>query len=115
RAQCAICHGAAGEGIPPTPALIGRDPREGFPFAGAFKLRKTIGNYWPYATTLYDYIRRAMPLPAPGTLSSDDVYSLTAYLLSANEVIPAGSSLDSASLVAVKMPARDKFVRDDRR
>jgi cytochrome c len=114
RAKCAVCHGANGEGIAPNPALIGRDPRNGFPFASDFKIRKTIGNYWPYATTLFDYIRRAMPLAAPGTLSGSEVYSLTAYLLAANEIIPAGSPLDSASLRAVHMPARNRFVRDDR-
>lgn len=113
--KCAACHGAKGEGIAPNPALIGREPRSGFPFAKDFRTTKTIGNYWPYATTLFDYIRRAMPLAAPGTLTSDEVYSLTAFLLAANEVIPAGSTLDSASLVAVRMPARDRFVADDRK
>jgi cytochrome c len=75
---------------------------------------RTIGNYWPHATTLFDYVRRTMPLDAPGTLSDDEVYSLTAWLLAANEVIPAGSRLDSAALVAIRMPARDRFVPDDR-
>jgi cytochrome c len=56
-----------------------------------------------------------MPLGAPGSLPGDDVYSVTAFLLAANEVIPAGSTLDSAALVAVRMPAHDRFVRDDRR
>ena len=113
--KCAICHGAHGEGAAPNPPLIGRDPRDGFPFSSDFRIRKTIGNYWPYTTTLFDYTRRAMPLANPGTLSNDEVYSVTAYLLAANEVIPAGSALDSASLVAVKMPAHDRFVRDDRK
>lgn len=116
RTQCAPCHGAKGQGAEPVyPALIGREPRDGFPFSTDFKLVKTIGNYWPHATTLFDYIRRAMPFTAPGSLTADEVYSLTAYLLAANEVIPAGATLDSASLVAVRMPARDRFVRDDRR
>jgi cytochrome c len=118
QAQCASCHGANGEGArgnPPGPALVGRDPREGFAFGSDPKLVRTIGNYWPEATTLFDYIRRTMPLQAPGSLSDDDVYSLTAHLLAANEILPAGASLDSASLVAIRMPARDKFVRDNRR
>jgi cytochrome c len=115
RTTCASCHGERGEGIAPNPRLIGREPREGFPFAADPKLVKTIGNYWPHATTLFDYIRRSMPLAAPGSLTGDDVYSVTAFLLAANEVIPAGSALDSAALVAVRMPARDHFVRDDRR
>ena len=79
------------------------------------KSPRTIGNYWPYASTLFDYIRRAMPLSSPGTLTADEVYSVTAWLLAANEILPAGASLDSASLVAVQMPARDRFRPDDRR
>src|SRR5687767_7336697 len=59
--HCAQCHGPRGEGISPNPKLMGRDPRNGFPFAQDLKHVHTIGNYWPYATTLYDYVRRAMP------------------------------------------------------
>ena len=114
--QCAVCHGAKGEGAPgnpPGPVLVGKS--EGFNFGNDPKLVRTIGNYWPEATTLFDYIKRTMPLTAAGSLTDDEVYSLTAYLLVANEVLPAGASLDSASLMAVKMPARDKFVPDNRR
>lgn len=117
-AQCATCHGANGEGAagnPPGPALVGREPREGFGFANDPKLVRTIGNYWPEATTLFDYIKRTMPLNAPGSLSDNDVYSLTAHLLAANEILPAAATLDSASLVAVRMPGKDRFVPDDRR
>jgi mono/diheme cytochrome c family protein len=114
-AQCASCHGANGEGIAPNPQLVGREPREGFGFGNDPKLVRTVGNYWPEATTLFDYIKRTMPLSAPGSLSDNDVYSLTAHLLVANEILPAGAALDSASLMAVRMPARDRFVRDDRR
>ena len=117
-AQCASCHGAKGEGAPgnpPGPVLVGREPREGFNFGNDPKLVRTVGNYWPEATTLFDYIKRTMPLSAPGSLSDSDVYSLTAHLLAANEILPAGASLDSASLMAVKMPAKDKFVPDNRR
>ncbi len=115
-AKCAICHGPKGEGIPPVyPQLVGRPAAaEGFAFDTNPRLPKTIGNYWPYATTLYDYIRRAMPLAAPGSLHDDEVYALTAYLLAANQVIPADATLDAASLAAVKMPYADRFVRDDR-
>jgi cytochrome c len=118
QAQCASCHGANGEGMPgnpPGPPLIGREPREGFGFGNDPKLVRTVGNYWPEATTLFDYIKRTMPLTAPGSLSDNDVYSLTAHLLVANEILPAGATLDSASLMAVKMPAKDRFVRDNRR
>ena len=116
-AKCASCHGAKGEGMAPAyPALIGRDPKgENFVFATDWKITRTIGNYWPYATTVFDYVRRAMPLTQPGSLSNDEVYSLTAYLLAANQVIPMNSSLDAAGLKAVKMPYVDRFVRDDRR
>lgn len=118
QAQCASCHGANGEGVPgnpPGPALIGREPREGFGFGNDPKLVRTVGNYWPEAATLFDYIKRTMPLTAPGSLSDDDVYSLTAHLLVANEILPSGATLDSASLMAVRMPAKDRFVRDNRR
>jgi cytochrome c len=116
RAKCAACHGPAGQGIPPLyPALVGREPRNGFPFAQDARFVKTIGNYWPYATTLFDYIRRAMPFIAPGSLTNDEVYTLTAYLLAANGIIAPAAVLDSAALVRVRMPARDRFVPDDRR
>jgi S-disulfanyl-L-cysteine oxidoreductase SoxD len=115
--QCASCHGARGEGMPPqNPRLIGRDSvAEGFQFGKDPRLVKTIGNYWPYATTVFDYVRRAMPLNAPGSLSDEQVYAVTAYLLAANRVIPMGATLDARSLTAVKMPYADRFVRDDRR
>jgi cytochrome c len=114
--KCAMCHGQKGEGMSTVyPALIGRDPRQGFPFGTDWKIVKTVGNYWPYSTTLFDYVRRAMPYAAPGSLTSDEVYALTAHLLAANEIIPANAALDAASLVAVKMPAHDRFVPDDRR
>jgi cytochrome c len=117
KVKCASCHGANGEGMAPAyPALVGRDPKgENFTFASDPKIVRTIGNYWPYATTVFDYVRRAMPHTAPGSLTSDEVYSLTAYLLAANQVIPMTSTLDANSLRAVKMPYVDRFVRDDRR
>ena len=118
QAQCASCHGASGEGAagnPPGPPLIGREPREGFGFGSDPKLVRTIGNYWPEATTLFDYIKRTMPLTAPGSLTDTEVYSLTAHLLVANEILPAGATLDSASLMAVRMPGKDHFVPDNRR
>ncbi len=116
-AKCASCHGAKGEGMAPAyPALIGRDPKgENFVFSTDWKITRTIGNYWPYATTVFDYVRRAMPQTAPGSLTNDEVYALTAYLLAANQVIPMNTTLDAAGLRAVKMPYVDRFVRDDRR
>lgn len=114
-AKCAACHGAKGEGQAIYPRLIGREPRNGFPFASDFHIVHTIGNYWPYATTIYDYVNRAMPLTAPGSLTPNEVYSLTAYLLAANEIIPQDAVIDATTLPKVKMPARDRFVPDDRR
>lgn len=111
--QCAVCHGPKGEGMATFPRLIGAEPRD-FSFARDPKLVKTIGNYWPYATTLYDYINRAMPFTAPGTLKPDDVYSLVAYLLAENGVIDTALVIDRESLPKVKMPARGHFVLDNR-
>jgi cytochrome c len=116
QAQCANCHGAQGQGMAPVyPALVGREPREGFPFASDPKLVRTVGNYWSHATTLVDYVRRAMPLTAPGSLSADQVYAVSAYILAANEIIPKDAVLDSAAVMAIQMPAKDRFVPDDRR
>jgi hypothetical protein len=113
--KCAICHGGKGEGIAPAPKLIGRDPRQGFPFGRDAKLVKTVGNYWPYSTTLYDYIHRAMPLSTPGSLAPNEVYSVVAWLLAENEIIPRDAVIDAKSLPAVKMPAVSHFVVDDRK
>ena len=122
-AKCAACHGPAGEGqvgaplagSPPAPKLVGRDPREGFPFGQDPKLVKTVGNYWPYATTVFDYVRRTMPITAPGSLTNNEVYAVVAFLLAKNEVIEPTAVMNSSTLPAVRMPARDKFVVDDRK
>jgi S-disulfanyl-L-cysteine oxidoreductase SoxD len=115
-AQCAQCHGAKGEGMDPAyPALVSRSPNGEFTFATDPKAVKAIGNYWSHAPSLFDYIKRAMPLTAPGSLSDDQVYALTAYLLAVNTVIPRTATLDAAALRAVKMPAADRFVPDDRK
>jgi hypothetical protein len=74
-----------------------------------------VGNYWPYATTLYDYINRAMPRNAPGTLTSDEVYSLVAWILSKNDIIATDAVINATTLPEVVMPARGRFVPDDRR
>ncbi len=117
-AQCSQCHGAKGEGLPTFPKLVGRDsadaPKPEFQFSTTNKT-KTIGNYWPYATTLFDYIKRAMPFATPGSMTDDDVYAVTAYLLSANAIISDTATLDAATLRAVRMPARDHFVPDNRK
>jgi cytochrome c len=113
--NCATCHGVNGEGKPPLyPQLVG-GPKGNVDFASDYRIPRTIGNYWPYATTLYDYIRRAMPLVAPGSLSADQTYAVTAYLLNKEGLIPANASMDAHSLPAVVMPAKSHFVMDDRR
>ena len=114
RLQCVQCHGLRGEGSQ-FEALAGRVPGDAFPFAEDRRYPITVGSYWPYATTLFDYIRRAMPQAAPGTLPADDVYALTAFVLQLNGLLEPGDSLNQTSLPRVVMPARDRFVRDDRR
>jgi mono/diheme cytochrome c family protein len=112
-ARCASCHGKTGkEG--PNDVLVGRLQGDAFPFAKDPRAPKTIGSYWPYATTVFDYIRRAMPPDAPGSLSDGDVYNLVAFLLVQNELVPADAVIDATSLPKVKMPARDRFVPDTR-
>lgn len=114
-AKCAVCHGAKGEGIAPSPKLVGRDPREGFPFGRDPRLVKTVGNYWPHSTTIYDYVHRTMPLTAPGSLTPDEVYSVVAWILVENEIIPRDAEMNATTLPAVKMPAAGRFVVDDRK
>ena len=112
-AKCAACHGKTGkEG--PNDVLVGREPRGVFPSGKEIEVRRTIGNYWPYATTVFDYVRRAMPTPTPGSLTDDEVYGLVAFLLAANEIIPADAVMDATTLPKVAMPAHDKFVIDPR-
>ncbi|MFN7979826.1 MAG: cytochrome c [Vicinamibacterales bacterium] len=111
--KCAACHGATGkEG--PNDVLVGREPRQGFPFSQDPALPHTIGNYWPYATTVFDYVRRAMPPTAPGSLTDDEVYALTAFLLRANEIIADDAVMDRITLPKVAMPARQFFTPDTR-
>lgn len=112
-AKCASCHGRSGEGGP-FDRLVGRDSGDGFAFAKDARLVKTVGNYWPYATTLFDYTARTMPFTQPGTLSANEVYGLAAYLLSLNKIVPDDAVMDRASLAKVVMPARDRFVIDNR-
>jgi S-disulfanyl-L-cysteine oxidoreductase SoxD len=73
---------------------------------------KTVGSYWPYATTLFDYIRRAMPYPAPGSLGANDTYAVTAYILNLNGILPADGKFDQQTLPKIKMPNRDGFIPD---
>jgi hypothetical protein len=106
--RCVTCHGAtAKEG--PQDVLAG-----GQGTLNTAKPIKTIGSYWPYATTLWDYVNRAMPFDHPGTLPANDVYSATAYLLYLNGIVGEHDVLDQATLPRVKMPNREGFVPDTR-
>src|SRR5688572_26128137 len=113
-AKCASCHGATGQGGS-AERLVDRESGKNWDFATNPKLVKTVGNYWPYATTLYDYTNRAMPFMQPGTLTPDETYSLVAYILALNKIVPEDAVMDRTTLPAVKMPARDRFVPDNRR
>lgn len=113
-AKCASCHGKSGEGAS-AERLVATDSGKNFDFAMNGKLVKAVGNYWPYATTLYDYTYRAMPFMQPGTLTPDETYALVAYILALNKVVPEDAVMDAKSLPAVKMPARDRFVMDNRK
>lgn len=110
RARCASCHGRNGEGVPGLSGavVLPYDPEASWP-----PFPRTVGNYWPYATTLFDYVRRAMPADAPGSLSADEVYAVVAWLLHANQIVPADAVMDARSLPAVEMPARERFVVSD--
>ncbi|TAM86985.1 c-type cytochrome [bacterium] len=103
--KCSACHGDFGEGAGRYPALAG-----GQGTLTASRPLKTVGSYWPYAPTLFDYVRRAMPFPAPQSLTNDQVYAVVAYVLSLNNIVPGNASLDARSLAAVKMPNRDNFL-----
>jgi len=112
-ARCAGCHGKTGkEG--PNDVLVGRIPNDEFPFVRDPRAPKTIGSYWPYATTVFDYIRRAMPPDRPGSLTDNEIYAVVAYLLRLNELIPADAVMDRTTLPKVAMPSRDRFVPDTR-
>jgi cytochrome c len=110
-AQCAACHGEQLEGIPE----VGGDKLIG----GRGSLAsgspvKTVESYWPYATTLFDYVKRAMPLVAPGSLSDDEVYAVSAFVLTEAGIIGQDQVIDAATLAEVVMPNRDGFVPDPR-
>jgi cytochrome c len=107
-AKCAACHGAKGEG------LIGDQLIGGRGTLASANPKRTVGSYWPYATTLFDYIRRAMPYNAPQSLSADEVYAVSAWILNQNGIVPDDARLDAHSLASVRMPNRDGFVADPR-
>ena len=108
--KCAVCHNDKGEGRQGQyPALVGGGGTINTP-----KPAKTVGSYWPYATTVFDYVRRAMPYDQPGTLQPDEIYSAVAFLLNANGIIGENDEINATTLPKVKMPNRDGFVPDAR-
>jgi cytochrome c len=102
--KCALCHGQNGKGGTSS-ALVG-----GAPLSSGIETVKTIANFWGYSTTLFDFIRRAMPWQQPRTLSNDEVYALTAYILSLNKLIDENDAMNADALPKVKMPNRDGFI-----
>jgi len=108
--QCSGCHGDKGQ-----------NPEKGFDrlvggrgTLATSKPVQTIGSYWPYATTVFDYVNRAMPFPAPNSLKPDEVYSVVAYLLYLNEIVPRDTVMNAQELKKVKMPNADGFIPDGR-
>ncbi|HEY4201309.1 MAG TPA: cytochrome c [Devosiaceae bacterium] len=103
--QCASCHGEAGAGGKGGLVQL----TGGIGTLASPQPVKTINSYWPYATTIFDYIRRAMPVTHPQSLTNEQVYAVTAYLLSVDGIVPEGTTLDAKTLPAVQMPNRDGF------
>jgi cytochrome c len=102
--KCATCHGLNGKGGVAA-ALIG-----GGRLTSGIDTTKTIANFWPYATTLFDFTRRAMPWPQPRTLTNDEVYAVTAYILALNKLIGENDEMNASTLPKVQMPNRDGFI-----
>lgn len=107
--KCASCHGAGATGGPMFGTMVGG--------IGSFKTDRRVltpGSMYPYAPALFDYVRRAMPLTEPQSLSNEEVYAVSAYLLHLNGLVPADAVMDAKSLTALRMPNRDGFIVDDR-
>jgi cytochrome c len=103
-AKCAVCHGEAGKGGA-NAALVG-----GPALTDGIDTTKTIANFWPYATTIFDFTRRAMPWTRPRSLTNDEVYALTAYILALNKLIGENDAMNAQTLPRVRMPNRDGFI-----
>ena len=103
--KCVACHGEKGAGKPNDQLVGGRGS-----LSGDQAPVKTVGSFWPYATTLFDYVRRAMPLNAPKSLSNDEVYAVSAYILQLNGIIGEADAMDAQTLPQVQMPNRGGFI-----
>jgi cytochrome c len=104
--KCMACHGAKGAGKP-ADVLVG-----GMGSLASKAPLRTVGSYWPYSTTLFDYVRRAMPITNPLSLTDDEVYAVSAYVLFLNGIVGEDAVMNAQTLPQVKMPNRDGFVRD---
>jgi cytochrome c len=102
-----VCHGAEGQGVKGVVGAVIHPYSKSGPWP---PFPRTVGNFWPYATTLFDFINRAMPANAPGSLQPDEVYSLVAWLLYKNRIIPYDTVMNATSLPLVRMPAAERFV-----
>ncbi len=107
--KCAVCHGTFGEGVDRWPKLTG-----GQDTLSDDRPEKTVGSYWPYASTLWDYIHRAMPFQEPQSLSDNEVYAITAYVLNLNDIVDENFVLNKNNLAAISMPNKDGFYTDNR-
>lgn len=107
--KCASCHGSFGEGVGRYPILAGGEGT-----LTADRPERTIGSYWPYASTVWDYIHRAMPFPQPQSLTDDEVYAITAYVLNLNDLVDDDFVLTADNLASIEMPNKDGFFFDDR-
>jgi cytochrome c5 len=104
--KCSACHGDGGKGGPGyPPALFG-----GPPLTSGIDTQKTIGNFWGHSTTVFDFVRRAMPFNQPRSLTNDELYAVTAYLLALNKIIGDTDEMNAETLPKVKMPNRDNFI-----
>jgi cytochrome c len=108
-ARCASCHGPGGEGGGVGAPLVG-----GKGTLATARPLKTVGSFWPYATTVWDYVNRAMPFDQPGLLKPEEVYAVVAYILNLNGIVADDAVMNASTLPAVKMPNRDGFVPDPR-
>jgi cytochrome c len=108
-ARCASCHGPGGEGAGVGAALVG-----GKGTLATARPLKTVGSFWPYATTVWDYVNRAMPFDQPGLLKQEEVYAVVAYILNLNGIVADDAVMNNSTLPAVRMPNRDGFVADPR-
>ena len=112
--SCIACHGVDLQGTSLGGRFVTGPDALGFPDGDVPISTKAIGNYWPYATTVFDYVRRAMPLDRPGSLSDDDVYAITAYLLWKTGIVDESAVISAETLPAIQMPAGARFIVDDR-